>query len=245
MKLTLIGFGFVGKAVHHTLSKHHDVKIVDPSYNDNKIEDDSDAYIICVPTPSSRDTSCDMSIVKDVVTYCPENKPILIKSTISLEGWKNLQKFGKSLSFSPEFLVANNAINDFANQEFMLYGGPDSFFWKDIFPFPLVSATVEELIITKYVRNCFLATKVAFFNDIHKLCETVKVDYNNVANLTSMDRRIGSSHMQVPGPDGELGFGGACFPKDTKALVATGKHYDVELEILKDVIKANKKVRKE
>ena len=127
----------------------------------------------------------------------------------------------------------------------MLYGGADYKFWKDIFPFPLVSATVEELIMTKYVRNCFLATKVAFFNDIHKLCETVNVNYNNVANLTSMDRRIGSSHMQVPGPDGELGFGGACFPKDTKALVATGKHYDVELEILKDVIKANKKVRKE
>ena len=245
MKLTLIGFGFVGKAVHHTLSKHHDVKIVDPSYNDNKIEDDSDGYIVCVPTPSSRDTSCDMSIVKGVVTYCPENKPVLIKSTISLEGWRNLQKFGKSLSFSPEFLVANNAINDFANQEFMLYGGADYKFWKNVFPFPLVSATVEELIMTKYVRNCFLATKVAFFNDIHKLCETVNVNYNNVANLTSMDRRIGSSHMQVPGPDGELGFGGACFPKDTKALVATGKHYDVEMTILKDVIKANKTVRKE
>ena len=245
MNLTLIGFGFVGKAVHHTLSKHHDVKIVDPSYNDNKIEDDSDGYIVCVPTPSSRDTSCDMSIVKDVIAYCPENKPVLIKSTISLEGWRSLQKYGKSLSFSPEFLVADNAINDFANQEFMLYGGADYKFWKDIFPFPLVTGTVEELIMTKYVRNCFLATKVAFFNDIHKLCQKVDINYDNVANLAAMDRRIGSSHMQVPGPDGELGFGGACFPKDTKALVATGKHYDVELEILKDVIKANKKIRKE
>jgi len=245
MKLTLIGFGFVGKAVHHTLSKHHDIKVVDPSYNDNKIEDDSDGYIVCVPTPSSRDTSCDMTIVKDVITYCPENKPVLIKSTISLEGWRNLQKFGKSLSFSPEFLVANNAINDFANQEFMLYGGADYKFWKDIFPFPLVSATVEELIMTKYVRNCFLATKVAFFNDIHKLCEKVNINYDNVANLTSMDRRIGSSHMQVPGPDGELGYGGACFPKDTKALVATGKHYDVKMTVISDVIKANNTMRKE
>ena len=89
MKLTLIGFGFVGKAVHHTLSKHHDVKIVDPSYNDNKIEDDSDAYIICVPTPSSRDTSCDMSIVKGVVTYCPDDKPVLIKSGIKIRLCKN------------------------------------------------------------------------------------------------------------------------------------------------------------
>jgi len=244
MKLTLIGFGFVGKAVHHVLSKHHDVKVVDPTYNDNKIENDSDGYIVCVPTPSANDGSCDMSIVKDVVTYCPDNKPILIKSTISLEGWKNLQQYNKSLSFSPEFLVANNAIKDFENQEYMLYGGPDYSFWKNTLPFPLVLSSVEELIMTKYVRNCFLATKVSFFNNIHELCEKVNINYDNVANLAAMDRRIGSSHMQVPGPDGEKGFGGACFPKDTKAMVATGNHYNVKMTVINDVIKANDIMRK-
>jgi len=245
MKLTLIGFGYVGKAIHHVLSKHHEVKVVDPSYNDNEIEDDSDGYIVCVPTPmSNTEGSCDMTIVKDVVTYCPDNKPVLIKSTISLEGWRNLQKYGKSLSFSPEFLVADNAINDFANQEFMLYGGADYKFWKNVFPFPLVTGTVEELIMTKYVRNCFLAAKVAFFNDIHKLCQKVDINYDNVTNLAAMDRRIGSSHMQVPGPDGKFGFGGACFPKDTKALVATGKHYDIDMMVLNDIITANIIARK-
>ena len=81
MRLTLIGYGFVGKAVYNVLKDHHDVKIVDPQYNENAIDNDSDGYIICVPTPSTKSGACNMTIVETVIKACPQHKPILIKST--------------------------------------------------------------------------------------------------------------------------------------------------------------------
>ena len=77
MKLTLIGYGFVGKAVHNVLHDHHDVKIVDPEYNDNVVNDDAEGYIVCVPTPSHETGACDMTIVNAVIKACPKEKPIL------------------------------------------------------------------------------------------------------------------------------------------------------------------------
>ena len=86
-----------------------------------------------------------------------------------------------------------------------------------------IYATIEELILTKYLRNSFLATKVAFFNEVFDLCESAGIDYNQVKALVGEDKRITHSHMQVPGPDGDRGFGGACFPKDTEALLVFSK----------------------
>ena len=243
MKLTLIGFGYVGKAVHNVLQENHDVKIVDPKYNENLIEDDSDGYIVCVPTPSDFIGACDMSYINNVSSHIPDNKPVLIKSTMSLEGWDKLKTLGKSFNFSPEFLTAANAMEDFKNQEYMLLGGPDYDFWKNVFPFPTVKASIEELIMVKYSVNCFLAAKVSFFNEIYNLCKATNIDYNMVASHVSMDRRIGTSHMEVPGPDGKLGFGGACFPKDTQALVATGLHFGSPMTILNEIVAKNNLVR--
>jgi UDPglucose 6-dehydrogenase len=249
MNLTLIGYGFVGKAVYEVLKDHHDIKVVDPQYNKNLITDDADGYIICVPTPSSDDGSCNMDIVNTVVKACPLDKPILIKSTISLEGWrKDLEPQDKQITFSPEFLTAANANEDFKNQDKMLFGGSNKEFWYDVFikckAFDPIYATVEELIFTKYLRNSFLATKVAFFNEVFDLCETAGVDYNQIKAMVGMDDRITHSHMQVPGPDGSRGFGGACFPKDTKALLHTANELNVSLPILSTAVKSNYYTRK-
>ena len=249
MKLTLIGYGFVGKAVHNILKDQYDVKIVDPQYNENTITDDSDGYIVCVPTPSEDSGACDMTIVNTVVKACPSDKPILIKSTISLEGWQVLSAMKKEITFSPEFLTAANANEDFANQEFMLFGGGNTEFWHDVFilvkGFKPMYASVEELILTKYLRNSFLATKVAFFNEVYDFCQNTNINYNNVAEMVGMDDRITRSHMQIPGPDGERGFGGACFPKDTMALLLTGLHYKSPFSILRQVVESNKRIKDE
>jgi len=250
VNLTLIGYGFVGKAVHEVLKDHYEVKIVDPQYNDNVINNDSDGYIVCVPTPTTLSGACDMTIVEAVVKACPKNKPILIKSTISLEGWrKDLEPQGKQITFSPEFLTAANANEDFRNQDKMLFGGDNKEFWNDIFieckAYDPIYATVEELILTKYLRNSFLATKVAFFNEVFDLCETAGIDYNQVKALVGMDNRITHSHMQVPGPDGDRGFGGACFPKDTEALVYSANVLGATLPTLLTAIKSNKEKRKD
>ena len=250
MKLTLIGYGFVGKAVHEVLKDHYEVKIVDPQYNDNVINNDSDGYIVCVPTPTTLSGACDMTIVEAVVKACPKNKPILIKSTISLEGWrKDLEPQGKQITFSPEFLTAANANEDFRNQDKMLFGGDNKEFWNDVFieckAYDPIYATIEELILTKYLRNSFLATKVAFFNEVFDLCETAGIDYNQVKALVGMDERITHSHMHVPGPDGDRGFVGACFQKDTEALVYSANVLGATLPTLLTAIKSNKEKRKD
>lgn len=250
MNLTLIGYGFVGKAVHEVLKDHYEVKIVDPQYNDNVINNDSDGYIVCVPTPTTLSGACDMTIVEAVVKACPKEKPILIKSTISLEGWrKDIEPQGKYVTFSPEFLTAANANEDFRSQDKMLFGGGNIGFWNDIFieckAYDPIYATVEELILTKYLRNSFLATKVAFFNEVFDLCETAGIDYNQVKALVGMDERITHSHMHVPGPDGDRGFGGACFPKDTKALIYSANVLEATLPTLLTAIKSNEEIRKD
>ena len=249
MKLTLIGYGFVGKAVYEVLKDYHEVKIVDPEFNDNIIDNDSDGYIVCVPTPATVTGACNMTIVETVIKACPKDKPILIKSTISLEGWrKDLLPQGKEITFSPEFLTAANANQDFKNQTKMLFGGGNVEFWNDVFilckGFNPIYATVEELILTKYLRNSFLATKVAFFNEVFDLCESAGIDYNQVKALVGEDKRITHSHMQVPGPDGDKGFGGACFPKDTEALLYSANVIGATLPILSTAVESNKNKRK-
>ena len=250
MKLTLIGYGFVGKAVYEVLKDYHEVKIVDPEYNSNAIDNDSDGYIVCVPTPATITGACNMSIVEAVIKACPNDKPILIKSTISLEGWrKDIEPQGKEVTFSPEFLTASNANEDFKNQTAMLFGGGNVEFWNDVFilckGFDPIYATVEELIFTKYLRNSFLATKVAFFNEVFDLCKSADIDYNQVKALVGMDDRITHSHMHVPGPDGDRGFGGACFPKDTEALLYSANVLGATLPTLQTAVKSNKEIRKD
>ena len=256
MKLTLLGYGFVGKAVYNVLKDHHDITIVDPEYNDNKIEDqgNSDGYIICLPTPEGKNGECDMSIIFEmlnripIATISPSN--ILIKSTMSMEGWREIEQTYNHLNicFSPEFLTAANANEDFKKQTEMFFGGGDEYFWVDVFnpckKFTAIFSSIPELILMKYIRNSFLATKVAFFNEIYDLCSKMNLQYDEVSYLVGMDKRIGYSHMKVPGPDGR-GFGGACFPKDTKALYNSAKLKDHSLDILHAVITSNEKVIKD
>jgi len=253
MSLTLIGYGFVGKAVYNSLKDSHDIHIVDPKYTKNNIQDkDADGYIICVPTPMRKDGRCEMSYVMSVMEYIPADKPILIKSTVCLEGWEALQDAYPNhlTSFSPEFLVAAQADEDFANQKNMLIGGASSQYWITEFSkrFPNMTFYTEDvktLILTKYARNCFLSTKVAFFNDLYDLAEATGTDWEALRQMIGLDDRIGLSHTMVPGPDGKRGFGGACFPKDTAAFLKTGEYYNTRLHVLEAVVKQNKGIRRD
>ena len=78
-------------------------------------------------------------------------------------------------------------------------------------------STHAEMI--KYFTNSFLATKVSFANEMYDLCLKLNLDYDKVVEYSVLDKRIGNSHLNVPGPDGDLGFGGHCFPKDLSALI--------------------------
>ena len=99
--------------------------------------------------------------------------------------------------------------------------------------------------IVKYFLNTYLATKVSFANEMKILCDHVNADYNQIVNLVIQDNRIGKSHLMVPGPDGKLGFGGSCFPKDINALLTFSKSLNIEMSVIESAIKANLKVRPE
>jgi UDPglucose 6-dehydrogenase len=103
-------------------------------------------------------------------------------------------------------------------------------------------AEPQELITAKAVRNSFLATKVAFFNEVYDYCQANNIDYESVADVVGADSRITRSHTQITD---ERGFGGHCFPKDTKAFTTSAKQQGVELSILNAAIQYNKNLRKD
>jgi UDPglucose 6-dehydrogenase len=241
MKITIAGYGFVGKAHLAVLKDMHDITIVDPAYNDNTIPKDTDAVIVCVSTPQRPDGSCHMDNVFEVVEASPD-VPILIKSTISVEGWRMLeQNFpNRMLNFSPEFLRAASAVEDLKNMDLMLIGGTSCNFWASVFNVSCEIAEPEQLILAKYARNSFLALKVAFFNQMYDLCNKLDIEYAAVAHYTGMDERITHSHTQVTE---ERGFGGHCFPKDVSALIKTAQRNNVELSILQEAVEYNRRIR--
>jgi len=241
MRILIAGYGMVGKAHHELLKDRHDIEIYDPALGYKHLKA-PDAVIVCVSTPPRKDGACEMKNVFDVIETSPD-VPILIKSTISVEGWDMLVDAfpNRMLNFSPEFLRAASAVEDLQNTDLILVGGSDPFFWSKVFNLPVEIAEARELILAKYARNSFLALKVAFFNQMYDLCDSLDVEYSAVAHYTGMDERIGYSHTYITE---ERGFGGHCFPKDTSAIVRTGERNGVELSLIKQAIKYNNSIRK-
>ena len=242
MKITIAGYGFVGKAHHELLKDKHDITIYDPELG-YKDFGNPEAVIVCVSTPPNAGGGCKMDNVYEVVEAAPD-VPILIKSTISVEGWQMLVDTfpNRMLNFSPEFLRAATAVEDIRAMDLMLIGGTSCNFWAKVFDVSCEIAEPEELILAKYARNSFLALKVAFFNQMYDLCQALDVDYEAVKHYTAMDNRIGDSHMNITA---ERGFGGHCFPKDIDALIRTAQRDNVELSILKEAVEYNKRIRKD
>jgi UDPglucose 6-dehydrogenase len=243
MKILIAGYGFVGRAHHEVLKSKHDVVINDPALGYTDSYDDVDAVIVCVSTPPRPDGSCHMDNVYEVIEAAPD-VPILIKSTISVEGWDMLVDAfpNRMLNFSPEFLRAASAVEDLQNMKLMLLGGTSCSFWRDVFKVNVEIADPRELILAKYARNSFLALKVAFFNQMYDLCDALDVEYSAVAHYTTMDERIGDSHSFITD---DRGFSGHCFPKDLNALITTAQRNNVDLSILKQANTYNKTIRKD
>lgn len=251
MKITIAGYGFVGKAHAEVMCNSHLITILDPAFPEynNSIPLDTTGLIICVSTPPHANGACNVNNVYDVISNTRSDIPILIKSTISLEGWNTIRESfpHHSLAFSPEFLVAKTATEDFKRTTHLYFGGDDTAFWHSVFEsvfkdFTSSTASVESLIVAKYMRNSFLATKVAFFNQIYDLCTANNLNYGEVALIVGADPRIGMSHTSVTA---ERGFGGHCFPKDTRAIVKTAQHSNVELSLIQEAIDYNRSIRKE
>jgi UDPglucose 6-dehydrogenase len=255
MRIIIAGYGFVGKAVSNSLSTKNKLHIVDPKYSTAEIEHSpyAEGIIICVGTPSTSYGGCDDSQIRNVMDKVPVHLPVLIKSTVLPDQLRTLLHDypNHSICYSPEFLRAATASEDFANQTYMVIGGDDpEDFWKTLFQESLpncrliFNTSIIEASMIKYTTNCFLATKVAFFNQIYDLCQLNGADYSLVRQILTHDDRIGNSHMLVPGPDMNRGFGGACFPKDTKAFRKYAYGLNKPVTILDSAMDYNETVRK-
>lgn len=251
MKITIAGYGVLGKAHEAVLGHKHELRIADPDVKGTSVKDfanDTEGVICCVSTPARADGNCEMKHVYEVIEQTNETTPVIIRSTISLEGWDMLRDaFPKhKLTFCPEFLRAATAEKDMWSENVMFMGGDTIEFWHDVYTKSILHLQVgrvdpKVLIAGKYFRNAFLATKVSFFNQIYDFCQAKGIDYNTVAQVVGIDPRIGGSHTAITD---ERGFGGHCFPKDTSAIARSGDKDGVNLSIIKEAIAYNKKIRK-
>lgn len=255
MKIIVAGYGFVGKAVKTAFKKKHTVDVVDPKYTDNRIEQhiDADGLIVCVGTPSDKQGSCDVTNILNVLDQTPLHIPVMIKSTVTPDKTQMiLEKYpDHSIVFSPEFLRAATAEEDFLSQKHIIIGGDDPLdFWQLLFKETLPNlkiihrCTEQEACLIKYAVNSFLATKVSFFNHIYDICEHAGLDFDIVRQLVCQDSRIGTGHSMVPGLDGERGWGGHCFPKDTQALILYVRSLGQQFDLLESAVEYNKRIKK-
>jgi UDPglucose 6-dehydrogenase len=224
----------------------------------------SKVYFVCLPTPMYEDGSADLSIVEGVLQEladAPGERIAVVKSTVppgSTENWnKKFSTRGLHVIFNPEFLTEANALGDMRNQNRIILGGPRP--WinevKQIFQtaFPQVpivktSSTTAEMV--KYMTNNFLTVKVAFANEMAQICEALdnsglNVDYDKVVEYAKYDKRLGDSHWSVPGPDGNRGFGGHCFPKDVNAMIQVSKDLGIDAKVMKASWEKNLEVRQD
>ena len=178
----------------------------------------------------------------------------VIKSTVPVGTTQRLCEKYPNLHIvhSPEFLTAASAVDDFLYADRHVVGGNKhlahavSDLYSSFFPHtPVISMSSNESEAVKYFANTFLAMKVTFFNQMKELCDSVEANWENVHEGVITDTRIGESHTQVPGPDGQCGFGGTCFPKDLNALIRTFEKNGVDASLLRDVWEYNKAVREE
>tara|TARA_B110001454_G_scaffold207263_1_gene218510 strand:- start:1570 stop:2781 length:1212 start_codon:yes stop_codon:yes gene_type:complete len=263
MKVGIVGVGFVGSSVKATMENSYQVETFDiePSLSTTTSVEDlakqCDLVFVCVPTPESKDGSVDTSIVESVLAAIGKAEcAVVLKSTVP-PGFTEAEskKLDREIIFNPEFLTAANAAADYANQNHTILGVTDTgrLTNDEYLATKIIGSALPHTVIihtthgvaemTKYARNCFLATKVAYANEIWGACYALNIPYDEVRELMVMDSRIADSHLSVPGSDGLFGFGGVCFPKDTVGLHRVLNTLDVRSEVLEGVINSNNSVR--
>lgn len=261
MKVGVVGYGVVGGATGEVLGKAHEILPYDKFKAGDwvpvdKIGETADVIFICVPTPMRPSGEIDLTAVEDSVFAVLDKAmtrpvpPVLVIRSTSVSGTtRRLSDLYQPVpfAFNPEFLTERNAVEDFRNSDRIVVGTEDDRAWDLLkqmyeeagFKCPIIRVGLETAEMVKYAGNCFLATKAVFANELYRICEALGVDYQKVKELVSLDPRIGPSHLSVPGPDGDFGMGGKCFPKDLNALIERAKEAGYDAYLLREVWRTN------
>lgn len=265
----IIGQGFVGSAIREGLKHFYETYVFDLNLKAcppemflplKDIVEKCDIIFQCLPTPMKKSGECDLSTVKSSLEninqlskFLDRSPIIVIKSTVPPGTCEKLnQDFDHiNIVFSPEFLTEANAIEDFKNQNRIIIGGPRPYtdqvksMFSKVFPrTPIVKTGYKTAEMVKYFINNYLSVKVSFANEMFQICSALDIDYDKVTEYALFDQRIGKSHLSVPGPDGDFGFGGHCFPKDLDAMIYLCSQNNIEPLMLEAAREKNNKVRK-
>ena len=262
-KIGIIGNGFVGNSIAFGFSPTHEIRIhdKDPKRNLNTIEEvlECDYVFVAVPTPMDEMGAISLDIVVNALgEIWKKNKRtdniIILKSTM-LPGTTNLliEQFPTlNIVFNPEFLTERTAKLDFLTQARIILGGASEHTSKvkSLFEERFMHCYVIEMDTTtaemiKYMNNVFFASKVSIMNEFKQVCDGVGANWDLAMKGFAADQRIGDSHLNVPGPDGKLGFGGSCFPKDINAFMTMASNMEIEVPTIKGAWKTNLNVRPE
>lgn len=260
MKIGVIGFGYVGQAIAWA-HRNHDLIIRDPKLDHSASLDkftNCNGIYVCVPSPSTEDGHCDSSLLEQTLkellfVIIDKPIPIICKTTAPPSVYERLQKEHPNIVHCPEFLTAANNTADYQNADYFVLGGNKDWCEKarDVIHHgvPLVHqkfliTDIKTAALYKYMMNSYLATKVTFMNEFKNLADAEGVEFNKLTELTVWEDRIGRTHMQVPGSDGQFGWGGMCFPKDIAAIQMEALDLNTELELLGRVEDINKKHRR-
>ena len=252
-KIGIVGIGFVGGAIKTAMEDLCDLVLVDndPSRGTHNFRElfDCEAVFVCVPSPQGEDGRCDTSILESVLECLETFTGVIIsKCTASPDVYTALNERYPNLVHAPEFLVAATATHDYINGTFAFVGGRIKAYRDQATQAIKLGqrnlevihhCTIAEAAMAKYTINTFLATKVVWMNEMYQLCKKMDIDYEKVISMAATDRRIGGSHIKVPGPDKSFGFGGACFPKDTAALLKIAEDYQSPLNVLDTAVRKN------
>ena len=224
VKVGIIGCGFIGTALKSWLDENNlqaETRVSDPPKGLNDDISNCDAYFIQIHVPTEDDGTQDLTLMKELIMKTPTDKPIWIRTTILPGTSKRLSEdTGHIVYHMPEFLTERTYLEDFKWQPMVFTGAPEHIqLLKKIFPGKKhIDMSSEEAEMVKYAHNVFGALKVTYFNCIYDLCQKNGLDYSKVREGVLGSTYINAPHTQVPGPDGNLGYGGKCFPKDVNAF---------------------------
>ena len=260
----IIGNGFVGGAIASGFGLHSEIRIYDKEPNNSthslsEVVNLSDFIFVSVPTPMNKkkngvmDTSIIDSVFDEVVNRNERTDNIfIVKSTVipgTMEGL--IERYPHlNIIHSPEFLTERSARLDFINASRVILGGEPKLtnkveeLFRERLPFvKIIQTDVGTAQFIKYMANCFFATKVSFMNEMRQAATKLGADWNQVIDGFISDGRIGNSHLDVPGHDGSLGFGGKCFPKDINAFINLFESIGIDPTVMRAAWDKNLEVR--
>ena len=257
----IIGVGFVGGAMKKSFEqKNINTLCYDKYHSYNDFEELSQCNIVflCLPTPFVQSVGYDKDAIYETLDKLESisyGGIAVIKSTVEPGFTDNLsEKYSFQLFHNPEFLTARTAFEDFHNQTHVVIGRSKNsthsgamvlynFYIKNYKKAKYSICTSTESESMKLFCNNFYAMKVMMFNHFYHVCEHSGADYEKVKELMFKNDWINPMHTTVPGPDGKFGYGGACFTKDTNALLEYSIRNGIGHKILEATIKERDLIR--